>query len=188
MKSNQVTVQQRVEEIASLKLLGALWTDIRQHAEEKEWGVSERQLHRYLASADEVIAANVEKNRDRLLAHHFSARRALYARAMAVSDYKTALAVLKDEAELLALYPAKRHEVTGADGGPMLTAVVEMQDDERAAALAALHARVGTGNRGQIAERTADPLGPPLGEARNPDGIFGDAAGCLADDVAPLGG
>jgi hypothetical protein len=106
MKSSQRTIRQRVDEILQLRLLGALPTDIRQHADEQKWGVSERQLQRYIAAADERVAASVEKNRDRLMAHHFAARRALYARAMAVSDYRTALAVLDSEAKLFDLYPS----------------------------------------------------------------------------------
>jgi hypothetical protein len=125
MKSTQKIIQARVEEIMQLRLLGALPTDIRRHAEEQKWEVSERQLQRYAASADELLAAAVEKNRDRLMAHHFAARRALFARAMAVSDYRTALAVLKDEGELLALYPAKKTELTGKDGTPMVLKITE---------------------------------------------------------------
>jgi hypothetical protein len=125
MKSDAKTVRRRVEEVANLKLLGALWTDIRQHAEQQGWKVSDRQLHRYLAAAEEVIAANVEKNRDKLLAHHFTARRALFARAMGVSDYGTALRVLQDEAQLLALYPPKRTALEGAGGGPVVLSIKE---------------------------------------------------------------
>src|SRR5262245_26750032 len=108
MKSDQATVRQRVEEVFQLRLLGALPTDIRRHAREQEWNVSDRQWQRYTAAADELLAASVENNRDRLMAHHFAARRSLFSRAMAVSDYRTALAALRDEAELLGLYPPKR--------------------------------------------------------------------------------
>jgi hypothetical protein len=52
-----------------------------------------------------LMAKAVDRNRDRLMAYQFAARHALYARAVAVSDYRTALAVLRDEAELLSLYP-----------------------------------------------------------------------------------
>jgi hypothetical protein len=72
-----------------------------------------------------LLAASVEKNRDRLMAHHFAARRALFARAMAVSDYRTALSALRDEAELLALYPPKGMAVTGKGGGTILLHIVE---------------------------------------------------------------
>jgi hypothetical protein len=125
MKSDQKTVRKRVEEILSIRLLGALPTDIRRHAEEQGWQVGERQLQRYTAMSDELMAESLEKNRDKLMAYHFAARRALYARAMAVSDYSTAKAVLKDEAELLCLYPAKRLQMTGQDGGPVVLNITE---------------------------------------------------------------
>jgi hypothetical protein len=139
MKSNQKTFRQRVEEVLSLRLLGALPTDIRRHAQEQGWGVSDRQLQRYTAAADEQLAESVEKNRDKLMAHHFCARRALFARAMAVSDYGTALRVLQDEAALLALYPEKQ---TARDGGNVQVNVwapkLERLPDEDLAALARL--------------------------------------------------
>ena len=93
-------------------------TNIRQYAAEQKWNVSERNVYRYISAADKLNAKSVEKNRGKLLAFHHAARRALYARAMAVSDYGTASRVLKDEAELFGLYPPKqaevnnRHEIT----------------------------------------------------------------------------
>jgi hypothetical protein len=125
MKCDQMTINERVEAIYQLKTLGALPTDVRRHAEEKGWNVSERQLQRYTARAEEMLAAAVEKNKDRLLAHHFTARRALFARAMAVSDYRTAPSALRDEAELFGLYPPKGLALAGKDGGPVQLHIVE---------------------------------------------------------------
>lgn len=188
MKSDQVTIKKRVEEIFQLRLVGALPTDIRRHAEEQHWGVSERQLQRYTVMADEMLAEAVENNRDRLMAHHYAARRALYARAMAVSDYRTALAVMKDEAELLGLYAAKRTELSGPDGSPIqsVSAIVEMTDDERAAAINAILARLGQGHTGQASTGEADAPGPALGSAGTPDDGGRDDPGPLADGPAPL--
>lgn len=114
MKSDQKTVQKRVKEILDLKLLGALPQDILHHAEEQGWGVKKRMIQYYSAKADEMMAESVEKNRDRLIAFHFASRRALYARTMSVSDYKTALAALKDEADLIGLYPKEGRSNSGA--------------------------------------------------------------------------
>jgi hypothetical protein len=125
MKSNKATVRQRVEEVLSLRLLGAEFPDIRQHASQQQWGVSDRQLWRYIAASDANLARTLERDRQKLLNRHTAQRRALYARAMAASDYRTALAVLRDEGELLALYPAKRTEVSGKDAGPVLLHIVE---------------------------------------------------------------
>jgi len=69
-----------------LRLLGALPTDIRRHAEEQGWEVGERQLQRYVVKADRLLMKCVDKNAKRVMAHHFAARRALFARAMATAD------------------------------------------------------------------------------------------------------
>jgi hypothetical protein len=108
MKSDQETVRQRVAASRDLRLAGSLATDIRRHADEQGWNVGERQLQSYTVAADELLAESVEENRDKLLAYHFASRRALYARCMAVSDYARALRVLRDEAELLVLYPDRK--------------------------------------------------------------------------------
>ena len=107
MKSDQTTVQTRVEEVLQLRLVGALPTDICRHARDEKWNVSVRQVQRYIAAADKLLLANVEKNRDRLMAFHYSARRALFARAMSVSDYSTARQLLNDEAKLLGLFDSE---------------------------------------------------------------------------------
>lgn len=129
MKSDQATVRKRVEEVLQLRLLGAEFTDIRQHASAQAWGVSDRQLWRYVAKGDKILAKTLEQDREKLLNRHIAQRRALYARAMAVSDYRTALATLRDDAELLGLYPPKRSEHTGKDGRPI--EVTNVSDIER---------------------------------------------------------
>jgi hypothetical protein len=120
MKCTEATIAKRVEEIVDLRLLGATAANIRQYALEQKWNVSERNVYRYLADADKLIAKSNDKSRAKLLAWHQAARRALYARCMAVSDYGTAHRVMKDEAELLNLYPVKETKVktehSGKDG------------------------------------------------------------------------
>ena len=95
--------------------------DLEQHAVKRKWGVSKRQLERYKVMARARIADSVERNKDQLMSYHFFARRQVYARAMAVSDYSTALRILQDECTLLNLYPPKRTELTAPDGTPLLT-------------------------------------------------------------------
>jgi hypothetical protein len=118
-KSEHATVLLRVQEILTIRLLGAEWWDIRQYASEKKWLVSERQLRRYVAMSDELMAQNLEKDRDKLIGRHLASRRTLFAKAMETGDLRTALAVAKDEAELQALYPPTRTEHTGKGGGPI---------------------------------------------------------------------
>src|SRR5262249_4916631 len=64
--------------------------------------------------ADELCRERFDAHARHLLARHLLQRRRLYAHAMEVGDYKTALAVLKDEAQLLRLYEA--HDQPGRDG------------------------------------------------------------------------
>jgi hypothetical protein len=182
MKSTQATVRQRVHEVLQLRLLGAEFHDIVQHASENGWGVGERQLWNYLARADDLLERTLETDRGKLFRRHVAQRRALYARAMAVSDYSTARAVLKDEAELLGLYPARRHELTGKDGGAVQTQnLVSLTDEQRAAGVAALLARVGPGGAGPHPLGPGDGAGPAVGGA-------GPAAEPCRDGAGPLAG
>lgn len=125
MKSTQKEIRARVDAIVQLKTMGALLSDIRQHFQQQGKHFSDRQLARYCAQAEVEMSKALERNRDRLLAYHFTARRALYARCIAVSDHATAARVLRDEAELLALYPPKQVGLVGSDGGPVVLHVVE---------------------------------------------------------------
>jgi predicted DNA-binding protein (UPF0251 family) len=118
MKSDKATVRLRTNEVLALRLHGAEFMDIRQHAADQGWNVSDRQLFRYIAAGDALLAETLERDREKLLNRHIAQRRALFARAMAVSDYGTALRVLNSEAEMLNLFPAKRTEVTSKDAAP----------------------------------------------------------------------
>jgi hypothetical protein len=62
-------------------------------------------LWRYLARADRLVAESCRASRKKLMRRHLAQRRSLYAKACLQGDVKAALAVLRDEAALLALYP-----------------------------------------------------------------------------------
>jgi hypothetical protein len=143
MKSPKTTVRARVEEVLQIRLRGAQHTDIVKHAEEQGWNVGERQLRSYIAQSDEILEETLEKDRQRLLNRHLAQRQTLYAHAFAAADYSTAKAILQDEATLLGLYPAKKQEITGANGGPLQTEVV-MTDAELTNALTGILAALGT--------------------------------------------
>ncbi len=123
--STDAVIAVRVDEVLSIRLAGGELYDLRAHAAEKGWNVSERQLRRYVEAADEVIAESLERDRERLFRRHVAQRRSLYARALQEGDYRTALAVVKDEAELQNLYPARKHEVAGPKGAPITLVVTE---------------------------------------------------------------
>lgn len=132
-KSTKVVIRQRVEELLSLRLLGAEFPDLRKHADTAGWQISNRQLWRYIGQGDKYLAESLEKDREKLVNRHLAQRRALYARAMSVSDYGTALRILQDEAELLQLYPAKRAEIIG-DGSrqALIVQIVETAPNAQA--------------------------------------------------------
>ena len=134
MKASKATVRARVEDLARVILDGATPWQIRQYVTDQEaakappWtrpegckGLSSRQIHRYCERADALIAESYETDREKLLRRHMAQRQNLYARALQKGDDRTALAVLRDQAELQGLYPAAKvkAEHTGAKGGPI---------------------------------------------------------------------
>jgi hypothetical protein len=148
-------VAARVEELLRIRLDGAEFWDVKEYIAEKVaakdpvWGeheIGQAMIYRYLQRVDDLIAASCKTARRKLLRTHLAKRRNLYAKAVAAADYATAKAILKDEAELLNLYPPKRTEMSGPKGGPIPTTNLEMTEDERARAVAALLARLGQAN------------------------------------------
>jgi hypothetical protein len=105
-KSNKVTALLRLEEVLKILLAGGEYEDIRQYGAAKGWNVSERQIRRYIQQAYERLADATNQNLKSLMGRHLMQRRGLYARAIKGNDIRTALMVLKDEAELQGLYPA----------------------------------------------------------------------------------
>jgi hypothetical protein len=186
MKSTQATVQRRVSEVLTIRLQGAEFHDIVQYAAEKKWRVGERQLWNYIRQADELLAQNLEKDREKLFNRHVASRQMLLARALQVSDLRTALAILKDKAELEGLYPPKRTELTGKDGDAMQLEV--WNDDDLSEAAAGLFARAGVGKGGPAEALPAPGQAdrPALGTPRQPLPPGCDGAGPLAGDVTPL--
>ncbi len=115
-KSDKATVLARIQDLTKLVLAGAEFADIRQYAADRDWKLSERQLRRYQEMVYEKLAESTQRNRDQLLGRHLMQRRALYARAVKASDFRAALMILKDEAELEALYPPTKIAPTSPDG------------------------------------------------------------------------
>src|SRR5262249_20763847 len=86
--------------------------------------VSRTQLWRYITKADALMAERFDARAGHLMARHLLQRRRLYAHVVEVGDYRTALAVLKDEAELERLYAAEPAPPAGQDGTPLAPAAV----------------------------------------------------------------
>jgi hypothetical protein len=143
MKSTKAEVTKRVEEVFKLRLGGAEFADIRDYARapEQSWNISDSQLWRYIAAADKLIKERFDARAEHLLNRHLLQRRTLYAHAMGAGDFRTALAVLQDEAKLEGLYPATKIAPTTPDGTQQYA--FGLSDSERRAALQTLYASVG---------------------------------------------
>src|SRR4051812_17276131 len=133
-RATSAEVAARVEEVLHCRLNGAEFHDLRAYAAEKGWDVSDRQLWRYVAESDALMERYFEADRGKLLRRHALQRRALYARAVQDGDYRTALAVARDEAELHGLYPGRKVQLSGSKDEPLTLNMEPMTDAERAAA------------------------------------------------------
>jgi hypothetical protein len=172
MKATKAEISRRVEEVLRLRLDGAEFHDVVQYAAEQGWNVRERQLWNYVRASDKLLARRLEKDRDKLLARHVAQRRALYARAVHAADYRTALAVARDEAALQGLYPPKKIAHTDPTGEECHAPA--LSDAECVLAIQAIYARVGV--RGP---------GPPLLGPVPGDGSLSAGAGAADDRRRP---
>jgi hypothetical protein len=167
MKSNGPEVAQRIEEVFKLRLGGAEFQDIRQYASapEQNWGVSDRQVWRYIAAADTLVKKRFDARADHLLARHLMQRRMLYAHAVGAGDFATALRILDSEAKLEGLFPPTKIAPTNPAGDAPYEC--HLSEAERLAAIDAIRSRVGLAGAGPVDPGQADPggslLGPPPG-------------------------
>lgn len=106
-KADAATVALRVEEVLRIVLDGAQLHDVMEYATGKGWGLKERQIRDYIRKANELLVERQSKSRKKVIARHLAQRQSLYARAVNAADYRTALAILADEAKLRGLYPEK---------------------------------------------------------------------------------
>jgi hypothetical protein len=118
MKSTKAEVQRRVNEVLKLRLGGAEFPDIREYANapEQGWNVSDSQVWRYIRAADALCQDYFDARAEHLLSRHLLQRRQVFAHAMGAGDFRTALAVLQDEAKLEGLYPPHKVAPTTPDG------------------------------------------------------------------------
>lgn len=112
VKSDKATILRRVSEVLRVVLAGGEFDEIRQYAEAQGWGVCDRQLRRYQEKAYERLAEHAQQDQKQLLGRHLMQRRALYARAIKTNDIRTALHVLRDEAELEGLYEYAKQQLS----------------------------------------------------------------------------
>ena len=130
-RASPTTIRLRVLQAARLRLAGKSLDEVVQYADAEGWDVAWQTVSHYVARADSWLARDIDRQMHHLVRDHIGRRRALFARAEKVGDLATAARLLKDEAELLRLYPAKRHELSGPDGGAMAVQTQELTQDER---------------------------------------------------------
>jgi hypothetical protein len=166
----------RVQTVLTMRLNGAELHDLRAHALEQGWNVSDRTIRRYIDRADDLMIEGFEADREKLLKRHVTQRRNLYARALNDGDNRTALAVLKDEGELIGLYlkreltpfealmasvpPSKQARIAAilleADSPPVHGGGIAPLGDER------------QGQQAADAGRVDAPVGPDAGPVAGP--------------------
>jgi hypothetical protein len=132
------TAQRRVDDLLRIRLDGAEFWDVREFVRQKEaepdnhWTLAEdatpmsdRQLRRYIDRADAAIATSSKRGLNRLRKRHLAQRRNLYAKAVLTGDIRTALACLRDEAEMLGLYEKAKDNAQRDPAWDRLAAVLE---------------------------------------------------------------
>jgi hypothetical protein len=145
-RATKALVAHRVEEVLRIRLDGAEFWDVREYAREKEkeegspWflgeggkPLSDGQLWRYVGRADRLIAESCRASRKKLMRRHLAQRRSLYCKAVLSGDYRTALSALRDEAEMMGLYPPAKRELTGKGGGPIRLSLEDLLAADAAA-------------------------------------------------------
>jgi hypothetical protein len=115
-KSNKAAITQRVDDVTILLVAGAEFANLRQFSAAHGWGVTDRQIRRYMKVAYRQMEKATCRNRRQLLGLHLTKRRVLYAKCIKANDHKTALLILGDEAALLGLYPPTKIAPTSPDG------------------------------------------------------------------------
>jgi hypothetical protein len=123
----EITKEARVKAILQIRLDGAESWDVvsfvsdQENADVAPWKMGrarkhlcERQIRRYIHDADALIVENCRTIDPDAFYRHLGKVRNLYARAVNSGDLSNARGLLRDAAELMDLYPAKKHEAKHA--------------------------------------------------------------------------
>ena len=83
------------------------WTNAEDAATGRPWNVTPRTILKYRKRAYQVISDEAREDKATHMARQLGIRRRLYSTAVSQANVPAALAVVKDESELLGLYPDK---------------------------------------------------------------------------------
>lgn len=124
VKATQAEVTKRVTQVYNWLLQGLSRADILELVAKKgEWKVSDGMIDEYMSRATAEIKEKASIQRDEELGKAIERMRFLFRQNVLIQDYKAALAVQKELNELLGLYPAKKFEHSGKDGGAINVSV-----------------------------------------------------------------
>lgn len=138
-RATQDLKEQRITEVLQMRLAGAQWHDIREHAR-ATWkgGASDAQLHKYIEWSNEAIAKARDKDRERRINLGLARRESIYANCVRGGDFGTALSTLKDIATLEGHYPEKGQPHHAGNN-----TYINISLDERQRRMAAIAAELG---------------------------------------------
>ncbi len=111
-RSTAAIMAQRVQIVLRLRLAGAQFADLLEFANGEAvegrdggpWGLTEAGLRYVITEANKLLAETARQSRGEMFEQHIARREFLYARAIDKGDERTALAILRDQAELCGLY------------------------------------------------------------------------------------
>lgn len=126
-KATKAQAAQRVRAIYELLLTDTPYIDIVRYVS-SNWGVGSRMADNYIKKANDLIVEEAARMRENALEKHLAQRALLRNKALKEGDKRLAHEILKDETKLLGLYPANKHELTGAEGEPIK--VIRVPDNE----------------------------------------------------------
>lgn len=124
-KSTKAETQKRIRLVLEMLLQSTPKVDIVRFGVEN-WQVKERAIEDYITAAYAIMKELAKQEREEVFAENLTQRRYIKNKAIKAEDYRLAHEVLKDEAKLLNLYPAEKHEVTGEGGNAIPIRLVEV--------------------------------------------------------------
>lgn len=126
-KATRAQNLQRIRVVYELLLSDTPRPDVLQYAA-TNWGIKTRTTDMLIRKANDLIIEEAARIRENALEKHLTQRALIRHKALKEGDKRLAFDILRDETKLLDLYPSSRHEVTGADGGPVKIIRVETDD------------------------------------------------------------
>ncbi|MDI6781405.1 MAG: hypothetical protein QME49_04785 [bacterium] len=111
-RCNKLDYERRLYEVSKLLLQGVTRQGIFLYAQEKQWGVSIRQVEWYMSTCRKIWRKDHEKDKQADLDWHIKARENLYSQCVKEKEYSCAKDVLVDLTKLKGYYPVEKRALT----------------------------------------------------------------------------